>query len=86
MGMRPIEMYDQKRSFFFQAGVSVNAGLRYALNRYFLINFQTGADVYAYMGMEYKRLTRTTMRSERVTAFSIQTPGILNEVSLVVRF
>ncbi|MCU0435270.1 MAG: hypothetical protein MUC87_17575 [Bacteroidia bacterium] len=85
-GTNAYEPYGQNRSFFFQAGVSVNAGLRYALNRYFLINFQTGADVYAYMGTEYKRVTRTTMRSEKTTGVGIHAPALINEVSLVFRF
>jgi hypothetical protein len=85
-GLRNFEIYETRRSFFFQTGVSVNAGLRYALNRWFVINFQTGADVYAYFGTAYTQESRTTLKAVSKTAFDFHTPGILNEVSVVFRF
>ncbi len=86
IGLRDFEIYEAKRSFFFQTGVSVNAGLRYALNRYFLINFQTGADAFVYFGRSYHQTSRTTLGSVQKAKFGFHTPGILNEVALVFRF
>lgn len=86
IGLRDFEIYEARRSFYFQTGISVNAGLRYALNRYFLINFQTGADAFVYFGKEYQQASRTTLKAAQKTAFGFHTPGILNEVALVFRF
>lgn len=86
IGLRNFEIYEAKRSFFFQTGVSVNAGLRYALNRSFVINFQTGADAYVYFGTAYQQASRTTLKAVSKRAFGLHTPGILNEVSVVFRF
>jgi hypothetical protein len=86
LGLRDFEIYEAKRSFFFQTGVSVNAGLRYALNRYFLINFQTGADAFVNFGRVYQQTSRTTLGSVQKTNFDFHIPGILNEVALVFRF
>jgi hypothetical protein len=86
IGVRNFEIYEAKRSVFIQTGVSVNAGLRYALNRSFVINFQTGADAYVYFGTAYTQASRTTLKPLSKTAFGLHTPGILNEVSVVFRF
>jgi hypothetical protein len=86
IGLRDFEIYDARRSFYFQTGISVNAGLRYSLNRYFLINFQSGVDAFVYFGKEYQQASRTTLKSVQKTELGYHIPGILNEVSLVFRF
>lgn len=85
-GLRSSVVYANKASLFWLSGIGVNAGLRYAFNRYILVTAQTGTEFYFYSGKTYSRTSRTTVAEHKVNAFAFDLPGLLNEVAFVLRF
>lgn len=75
-----------KQERLWQVGASVNVGFRYALNRHWLVAFQSGIDGVYSFGYNWQQESRETMRRVKMQQSDIQVASVLNEVSVVFRF
>ncbi|MGL5889857.1 MAG: hypothetical protein ACRC3B_08225 [Bacteroidia bacterium] len=85
-GLQSTVFYEQHRERFFMAGMNLNLGLRYTINRYFLITAQAGYEAFWLTGETYTQVSRTQLVKRDVSQFDLNMPGIVNELAVVFRF
>ncbi len=85
-GTQSAVYYAQHREQFFMAGMNLNLGLRFTLNRHFLITAQSGYEAFWLTGTDYSQVSRTQLIKRDVSRFDLNMPGIINELAVVFRF
>jgi hypothetical protein len=86
LGAQSAVYYAQQREQFFMAGMNLNLGLRFTLNRHFLITAQSGYEAFWLTGSDYTQVSRTQLLKRDVSQFDLNMPGIINELAVVFRF
>lgn len=86
IGSQSTVYYAQKREQYYMAGMNVNAGLRYTINRHFLVTAQAGYEALWVTGKDYSQVSRTQLISRNVSQFDLNMPGFVNELAVVFRF
>lgn len=85
-GTQTFVYHQQHKEQFYSAGLAMHAGVRYTINRRFLVTAQTGFISQVVMGKEYSRISRTELVSNDVAVIDFNTPAIINELAIVYRF
>lgn len=85
-GSQPVTYYAQHHEQYYMAGMNVNVGLRYTINRHFLVTAQAGYEALWITGKNYTQVSRTQLINGNVSQFDLNMPGIVNELAVVFRF